>query len=206
MLLLGHFLDNFYIYSIGMFSFAGGITNWLAIKMIFRKIPLLYGSGVIQNNFENIKLGIKDVIINQIIDKNLLNNENSKNKIINNLKESIINELNYDKLFERFKEIIKKSSFSGVIDMMGGDDILNKLKPSFNDNIALIIEDIILSTDLNKIYNGFEVIIDDSVDKLTPLMVEKIIEDIIYKYMYWLVIWGNLIGALMGIVNILFNI
>jgi hypothetical protein len=35
------------IKSIGFFALSGAITNWLAIYMLFEKVPFLYGSGVI---------------------------------------------------------------------------------------------------------------------------------------------------------------
>ena len=33
----------------GLFALSGGITNWLAVHMLFEKVPLLYGSGIIPN-------------------------------------------------------------------------------------------------------------------------------------------------------------
>ena len=39
----------------GLFALSGSVTNWLAIHMIFEKIPFLYGSGIIQIHFEEIK-------------------------------------------------------------------------------------------------------------------------------------------------------
>ena len=32
--------------SIGLFAFSGGFTNWIAIQMLFYKIPLIYGQYV----------------------------------------------------------------------------------------------------------------------------------------------------------------
>ena len=32
---------------VGIFALSGGVTNWLAIYMLFDKIPFIYGSGVI---------------------------------------------------------------------------------------------------------------------------------------------------------------
>ena len=40
------------------FALSGGITNWIAIHMLFEKIPF-YGSGVIPKRFEEFKTGIK---------------------------------------------------------------------------------------------------------------------------------------------------
>ena len=53
------------IFITGMFALSGGITNWLAIHMLFEKVPLLYGSGVIPNRFEDFKGAIKSLIVDQ---------------------------------------------------------------------------------------------------------------------------------------------
>jgi len=37
--------------SIGLFALSGSITNWLAVHMLFEKVPFLYGSGVIPARF-----------------------------------------------------------------------------------------------------------------------------------------------------------
>ena len=42
------------IFMAGLFALSGGLTNWLAIHMLFEKVPLLYGSGVIPLKFEEI--------------------------------------------------------------------------------------------------------------------------------------------------------
>ncbi|MCV5639850.1 hypothetical protein OFN49_33720, partial [Escherichia coli] len=41
------------------------ITNWLAIHMLFEKVPGLYGSGVIPARFEEFKLAIKNLMMEQ---------------------------------------------------------------------------------------------------------------------------------------------
>ncbi|KAJ6235854.1 hypothetical protein M0813_28414 [Anaeramoeba flamelloides] len=48
---------------IGLFGFAGGFTNWVAVKMLFDKIPFLYGSGVIPRKYQELSLVIKDVVM-----------------------------------------------------------------------------------------------------------------------------------------------
>ena len=45
-------MDPDLIKSIGFFALSGAITNWLAIHMLFEKVPILYGSGVIPNRFD----------------------------------------------------------------------------------------------------------------------------------------------------------
>ena len=33
------------LFYIGVFALSGGLTNWLAIHMLFEKVPFFYGSG-----------------------------------------------------------------------------------------------------------------------------------------------------------------
>ncbi len=57
------------IFITGLFAFSGGITNWLAVHMLFEKIPFLYGSGVIPNRFEEFKSGIKQLVIQEFFSR-----------------------------------------------------------------------------------------------------------------------------------------
>ena len=41
------------ILNIGLFALSGAITNWLAIYMLFERVPGIYGSGVSPINFES---------------------------------------------------------------------------------------------------------------------------------------------------------
>ena len=67
--LLGFYLGNNVLYTVGLFALSGAITNWLAIHMLFEKIPLLYGSGVIPARFEDFKLAISQLMMEQFFTK-----------------------------------------------------------------------------------------------------------------------------------------
>lgn len=41
-----------YIMAFGLFGFAGGATNWIAIVMLFDEIPGVFGSGIIPKQFK----------------------------------------------------------------------------------------------------------------------------------------------------------
>ncbi|MCU7375947.1 hypothetical protein PEC18_35415 [Paucibacter sp. O1-1] len=45
--LVGYGLQQQIVFTIGLFALSGAITNWLAIHMLFEKVPGLYGSGVV---------------------------------------------------------------------------------------------------------------------------------------------------------------
>lgn len=46
------------VLSVGLFALSGALTNWLAVHMLFERVPGLYGSGVITLRFDDFKLGI----------------------------------------------------------------------------------------------------------------------------------------------------
>ena len=56
---------NEIIFFTGLFALSGSITNWLAVYMLFDKVPFIYGSGVIPRNFVVFKAGIRNIIINE---------------------------------------------------------------------------------------------------------------------------------------------
>lgn len=61
-----------YILGFGLFGFAGGLTNWLAVKMLFDRIPGLIGSGVIPRQFKEIREAVKDAVLEMFFDSSFL--------------------------------------------------------------------------------------------------------------------------------------
>jgi len=55
LIIVGYLMAQETILAIGLFAFSGALTNWLAIHMLFEKVPGLYGSGVIPARFEELK-------------------------------------------------------------------------------------------------------------------------------------------------------
>ena len=58
-----------FLLSVGLFAFSGGITNSLAIKMLFDRIPGLIGSGVVPARFQEIREKIRSVILEHFFDE-----------------------------------------------------------------------------------------------------------------------------------------
>ncbi len=63
--LVGYFLQIDWLFIMALFALSGALTNWLAVHMLFEKVPGLYGSGIIQIKFEQFKTGIKTLIMEQ---------------------------------------------------------------------------------------------------------------------------------------------
>ena len=92
----------------------------------FEKIPLLYGSGVIPNRFQEFKDGLKELIMREFFHPNLLSNFLKTKKL--ELNENIGEKLNYDLIFQKLLEAIQESSLGSMLNMMGGSKALSPLK------------------------------------------------------------------------------
>ena len=57
------------LFTASVFAFSGGITNWLAVKMLFDRVPGLVGSGVIPARFREIRAKVKDLILEHFFNR-----------------------------------------------------------------------------------------------------------------------------------------
>ena len=190
------------ILTAGLFALSGSITNWLAVHMLFEKVPLLYGSGIIVKRFEDFKLGIKSLIIEEFFKKNSFENF-FKDDLID--KNKILEEINYDKIFDKFIESIEESSFGSMLKMVGGKKALEPLKESLILKIKEIFSDFIednLAKEKNidkKFHDKIDKLINIRLEELSPQDVKIIIKNIIHKHLGWLVVWGGVFGFTLGL-------
>ena len=211
LIVIGYFLDDT-IFTMGLYSFSGAITNWLAIHMLFEKIPFLYGSGIITERFEDFKLGIKNLIMNQFFTKENFEKFMGENKkdLINIEESSIMKSIDFDKVFNKLKEAILESSFGGMLGMFGGPAALDPLKPQFETKFKEIITEILADEKFlasitksaeqdNTLIDSVKELVDLRLNELTPTMVKDIIQDMIREHLGWLVVWGGVFGALIGL-------
>ncbi len=201
--------------SIGYFALSGAITNWLAIYMLFEKVPFLYGSGVIPNRFEEFKLSIKQLMMQQFftaanIEQFIETEEQQGGQILN--LQPILNALDYDKIYQNLVASIMSSSFGGMLMMMGGEEALAPLKEPFTEKIKVTLREMVDSDrfktalkqglDAHKIggdiVGKIETVIDKRLSELTPQLVKEMVQAIIREHLGWLVVWGGIFGGLMG--------
>jgi len=204
------------IQSIGFFALSGAITNWLAIHMLFEKIPFLYGSGVIPNRFEEFKSSIKHLMMSQFFTadnlKQFLSAESDSNTKMD--LEPLMQSVDYDKIFEGLVSSIMESSFGGMLQMMGGEEALVPLKEPFTEKMKVTLAEMVQSDKFQKaLTNGLandemsdtilvkiESVIDTRLNQLTPQLVKEMVQDIIRKHLGWLVVWGGVFGGIIGAV------
>lgn len=217
-ILIAYLIDMQTLLLIGLFALSGSITNTLAIHMLFHKIPLIYGSGVIEDSFEVFKESIFHLIMDQFFTKEnverFLVNENKNDKFSNNLSD-IIEKTDFEPAFESLKAAVMESQFGSMLGMFGGEKALEPLKEPFekklknsilnitqSDSFKVMAQNSFKESSLeNDMISHIEIIVQARLDELTPKSVKAIIQDIIKEHLGWLVLWGGVFGGLIGLIS-----
>lgn len=211
----GYSNGNDTIFMIGLFALSGAVTNTLAIHMLFHKVPLLYGSGVIENKFEQFKSSIHNLLMNQFFTQEHLTKffQTEVNSAKNTIDfEKILNKTDFTPAYDSLKTAVMESSFGGMLGMFGGEAALEPLKEPFikklqksiiditsSEAFNKVLDDSLKSEDLSKDVHGkLSEIVSSRLDELTPKMVKQIVQDMIKEHLGWLVIWGAVFGGLIG--------
>tara|TARA_B100001123_G_C15206853_1_gene985629 strand:- start:162 stop:884 length:723 start_codon:yes stop_codon:yes gene_type:complete len=205
------------IKAIGFFALSGAITNWLAIHMLFEKVPLLYGSGVIPNRFDEFKFAIKNLMMKEFFTQEnveqFIKTEGQQDSHALNI-DPLLNAINYDHIYEGLVTSIMESSFGSMLQMMGGEQALIPLKEPFTEKMKTTFREMVMSErfkgvlkkglDSHKVsqdvVSKIETIIDKRLNELTPQLVKEIVQNIIKVHLGWLVVWGGVFGGVLGAV------
>ncbi|MBT5258681.1 MAG: DUF445 domain-containing protein, partial [Nitrospina sp.] len=201
--------------SIGFFALSGAVTNWLAIHMLFEKVPFLYGSGVIPNRFDEFKLAIKDLMMTQFFTQEnveqFIEAEEQQGSHVFNV-DPLLNAIDYDQIFKGLVTSIMESSFGAMLQMVGGEQALIPLREPFIEKIKTTLRGMVESErfkdvlkqglDSQKIgqdiVSKIETIIENRLNELTPQLVKEIVQKIIKVHLGWLVVWGGIFGGILG--------
>lgn len=217
----GYFFGNNIIYTIGLFALSGAITNWLAIHMLFERVPFLYGSGVIPARFEDFKLAIRSLMMEQFftkenIDRFLTGDSNPANVID---LEPVINKVDLSPAFDNLVSVVEQSSFGGMLAMVGGTEALQPMREPFIEKMRASVIDISQSEEFNSILRSeleqpnmvsgmqekVSAIIEKRLNELTPQLVKEIVQKMIHEHLGWLVVWGGVFGGIIGLIAALTN-
>jgi len=199
----------------GLFALSGAITNWLAIYMLFERVPGLYGSGVIPMHFEDFKTGINELIMHQFFNRENVEKffkNSGGSKIIPDF-EDVLKKVNLNPAFDSFLEVIENSSFGPMLSMLGGVQALEPLREPFLGKLLVAVQKITKTESFQKemqdhlanysasedILQKVEGIVSKRLDDLTPIMVKEIVERMIQEHLGWLVVWGGVIGGIIGL-------
>jgi len=198
----------------GLFALSGALTNALAVHMLFEKVPLLYGSGVISQNFESFKGSIKELMMNEFFTP-----ENMKRFLEQEEKhldlEPVIEKTDFAPAFDALSKTVMESSFGGMLGMLGGEKAIESLRGPFEKKMKVAVKAIaqseafqeninetLASSDLSQDINvKIEAAINARMDELDANMVKGMVQKIISEHLGWLVVWGGVFGGLIGLVS-----
>ncbi len=203
------FFGQSHLVQSSLFALSGALTNWLAVHMLFEKVPGLYGSGIIPNHFEEFKSGIRTLIMeNFFTEANFA--QITKETFSDDISvEAVTEQVDFNQLFDGFVSVITNSSFGGMLEMLGGAQALEPLRAPFEEEfqkqLGKILSDLDLSslvksgTDFEQFRPKVEMMIDKRLEELTPQQVKEIIDQMIREHLGWLVVWGGVFGAVIGL-------
>ncbi|MBK1875409.1 hypothetical protein [Pelagicoccus mobilis] len=197
-----------FVLNAGIFALAGAITNWIAVHMLFEKVPGLYGSGVIAARFEEFKSAIHKLVMESFFtEENFMKfADTALHQGID--AEAIERNIDMDELFEGFLKVVSDSKFGGMLSMFGGTKVLEPLRDPFKDEFRARLKQIVASLDISHSHSSFEKVqplieglVRGKLDELTATQVKEILSDLIREHLGWLVVWGGVFGALIGILS-----
>ncbi len=200
--------------STGLFALSGALTNWLAVHMLFERVPGLYGSGVIVLHFEQFKTGIL-----RMVHEHLFNRERVE-KVLSNPSENLdidlaplVSSIDLDAAYDQLVATVMESSFGPMLGMVGGESALDGMREPFKKRMEKYLNDAansprfqtLVNEQLSKVASSdqfmtrMDAILKARLDELTPEMVRDIMQQMIRKHLGWLVVWGGVFGGLIGL-------
>ena len=207
-----------YLLNTGLFALSGGLTNWLAVHMLFERVPGFYGSGVIPLRFEEFKVGIRDLIMEQFFNRrNLDRFFTDATEISDRLEvelQASVARLDLDSVFESLVDAVMRSSLGGMLGMIGGRDALYGLREPFREKLEEYFQRLFAresfrrhlqdavrtSVESEAVLARLEAMIDSRLAEMTPQLVKEIVQKMIRRHLGWLVVWGCVVGGLLGLV------
>lgn len=144
------------IASTGLFALSGALTNWLAVHMLFERVPGLYGSGVIVVHFEEFKAGILRMVREQLLDPERIASLLSRVPPAGETDPAgdaagsasaartidlgpVIDKIDLDAAFDQLVATINESSFGSMLAMVGGEAALQPLREPFRKRMRTFL-------------------------------------------------------------------
>jgi len=199
--------------SVGLFALSGALTNWLAIHMLFNRVPGLYGSGVIVLRFEEFKQSLITLVHEHLFTRERVDGAMIGGGMEDLDLEPMFSKLDLDAAYDQLVATILDSTFGSMLGMVGGESALEPMREPFKRRMGNFLVDAAKSprfqqavseqvqqfTSSEDFLKKLDKILQARLDELTPEMVRDIMHRIIHKHLGWLVVWGGVFGGLIGL-------
>lgn len=202
----------------GLFALSGAITNWLAIHMLFERVPGLYGSGVIPARFEDIKREIRRLVMEQFFSSQQMERfmaRRSRPEESNIEFDALIDGTDISPAFDALVSVVNDSSLGGLLRTFGGSRALEPMREPFEIKMRQAFKDLTstrsfqsaVQSQLNSpaaqetVRAKVETLVEERLDELTAQQVKEIMLKMISDHLGWLVVWGGVFGGIMGLLT-----
>jgi uncharacterized membrane protein YheB (UPF0754 family) len=221
---IGWFAALPWLWTTGLFAFSGAITNWLAVHMLFEKVPLLYGSGVIPARFSEIKIALHKLVMEQFFSTQNLQRLASGNTAAETDSPAVqlklapvIEAIDLSPAFAALLDTVQQSSLGGMLAMFGGPAMLQPLEQPFINKLrtslieladspevqAQLQQQLASGENISQLQPKIALLVQARLDELTPQLVKELIQQLIQQHLGWLVVWGGVFGGVIGLVSAL---
>ena len=204
--------------STGLFALSGALTNWLAVHMLFERVPGLYGSGVISLHFEEFKTGIVRMVHDELfardnVERLMTSSGNDADAAAAIDIAPMLDAIDLDAAYDQLVITVTESSFGSMLAMVGGEAALQPLREPFKQRMRKFLADAAASPRIQALVNQqlakaassdhfvqrLDKLLRARLDELTPEMVKDIMQRMIKRHLGWLVVWGGVFGGIIGL-------
>jgi uncharacterized membrane protein YheB (UPF0754 family) len=182
-------------------AFIGWITNWLAIKMLFRprkpvKILFITFQGIFPKNKPRIAEKLGTIVQRDLINFDDINDRLQDPEALNNFKEEIAIRVD-----NAIRDRIMKNAF---LDAIIPDQLIQSIHKTIVDEIGANLPKVIKSSML-KIEQKLDIqtIVRNKVELFSDEKLEQLLLDITAKEFTFIEIIGAVLGFLIGIIQLL---
>ena len=195
-----------WVLAVGLFGFAGGVTNWLAVKMLFDRVPLLYGSGVIPARFRAIREAVKDAIMRYFFDEEYLERffaEQMAGDDLGAKVQEVLASDEVDAIIDRKLEELAESPGGMMLQLVGTQTVKPLVKQfvlGFGSEIAPLLAGE-AGVDVSAMRQQVDGLLETKLEELTPDRVKEMMEEVIREHLGWLIVWGNVFGGTIGLLS-----
>jgi len=205
-----------WILAFGVFGFAGGITNWLAVKMLFDRVPGLYGSGVIPMRFKEIREVVKDTMLRTFFDREYLErylkgklHQYAETSDLGAQLERVLHSPEVEAIVDAQLEALKAKPEGLILAMQGIEPrtlkplVMSFIRGAASDLGPVLVKSFDASSliPIERLREEIDALMTNKLQELTPERVKDLMEEVIRVHLGWLIVWGNIFGGIIGLLS-----
>ena len=161
--------------TLSLYGLSGSITNSLAITMIFEKIPFVWGSGIIEQNFALFQQKLKETLMEHLFQHGF----DLKHLDVELVADKLYEQLQYSEL-AMVTRFITPAALTELLKQMGLAQLISESVPS----------------------EALDHFLSEQIHKLSPADVKALILKILDEHLEWLIVWGAAFGVAIGIASL----